>query len=358
MRKDGALAFLHGDHLGSTSLTTDEDGGDAVQQWYYPYGGQRAADGDLPTDYRFTGQRHDSYINLYQMGDRWYNAELGRWISPDPIIPEPGNPQALNRYSYVYNNPVRYTDPTGHYAFEETPDDPVFVWTQPNGGGVRSTWKSVWQKSAPMDARYQPAPKSGGGSSWNPVSAARGAVREAGRKVDRFLWDNVPSAVGVKHTMIGVGFDPLIILGLDAEFNDMTIVYCWRSGEVAIMGEVAGGVRGGFPRGAEVTQGASVFATWGASSIDVIAGLSEYHEVEYGGDIFGYVSAAQTFERDMELQGGKYVPSIDRVSGMEVTTCSYGINVGVNAIPTAVDLSYTYGHGYSWVWPGLIVDLY
>ncbi|MBU1878428.1 MAG: RHS repeat-associated core domain-containing protein, partial [Chloroflexi bacterium] len=114
--KDGNLTFLHGDHLGSTSLTTDEDGGDAVQQWYYPYGGQRAADGDLPTDYRFTGQRHDSYINLYQMGDRWYNAELGRWISPDPIIPEPGNPQALNRYSYVYNNPLKYIDPTGHWA--------------------------------------------------------------------------------------------------------------------------------------------------------------------------------------------------------------------------------------------------
>ncbi|MBU1747404.1 MAG: RHS repeat-associated core domain-containing protein, partial [Chloroflexi bacterium] len=110
------LFFLHADHLGSTSLTTDEDGGDAVQQWYYPYGGQRAADGDLPTDYRFTGQRFDSYINLYQMGDRWYNAELGRWISPDPIIPEPGNPQALNRYSYVYNNPLKYIDPTGHWA--------------------------------------------------------------------------------------------------------------------------------------------------------------------------------------------------------------------------------------------------
>jgi hypothetical protein len=39
---------------------------------------------------------------------------LGRFLQPDPIVPEPGNPQALNRYAYVYNNPLRYTDPSGH----------------------------------------------------------------------------------------------------------------------------------------------------------------------------------------------------------------------------------------------------
>jgi hypothetical protein len=39
---------------------------------------------------------------------------LGRFISPDPIVPDPGNPQSLNRYSYVGNNPVNLTDPSGH----------------------------------------------------------------------------------------------------------------------------------------------------------------------------------------------------------------------------------------------------
>ena len=38
----------------------------------------------------------------------------GRFISPDSIVPEPGNPQSLNRYAYVNNNPLRYTDPSGH----------------------------------------------------------------------------------------------------------------------------------------------------------------------------------------------------------------------------------------------------
>jgi pimeloyl-ACP methyl ester carboxylesterase len=48
------------------------------------------------------------------MGARWYNAQLGRWISADTIVPNFANPQSLNRYSYVYNNPLKYVDPTGH----------------------------------------------------------------------------------------------------------------------------------------------------------------------------------------------------------------------------------------------------
>ena len=48
------------------------------------------------------------------MGARWYDPALGRWIQADSIVPEPGNPQALNRFSYVYNNPLRYVDPSGH----------------------------------------------------------------------------------------------------------------------------------------------------------------------------------------------------------------------------------------------------
>jgi RHS repeat-associated protein len=80
----------------------------------HPYGAERWSSGTLPTDYRFTGQRFDSYTQLTIMGSRWYDSELGRWISPDTIVPDPANPQSLNRYSYTLNNPLRYTDPSGH----------------------------------------------------------------------------------------------------------------------------------------------------------------------------------------------------------------------------------------------------
>jgi len=45
---------------------------------------------------------------------RWYEPRLGRFVSADTVVPNPGNPQDLNRYAYTRNNPLRYTDPTGH----------------------------------------------------------------------------------------------------------------------------------------------------------------------------------------------------------------------------------------------------
>ncbi|NLE45521.1 MAG: RHS repeat-associated core domain-containing protein, partial [Chloroflexi bacterium] len=70
--------------------------------------------GELPTDYGFTGQRHDESIRLIQMGARWYDARIGRWISPDTIVLDPANPRNFNRYTYCGDNPVIFVDPTGH----------------------------------------------------------------------------------------------------------------------------------------------------------------------------------------------------------------------------------------------------
>ncbi len=80
---------------------------------YYPYGYCRNSQGDLGTDKRFTGQRLDS-TGLYYYNARYYDTEIGRFISPDTIIPNPANPQSLNRYSYCLNNPLKYVDPSGY----------------------------------------------------------------------------------------------------------------------------------------------------------------------------------------------------------------------------------------------------
>ncbi len=53
------------------------------------------------------------------MGARWYSPVLGRWLSPDTIVPDPKNPQSLNRYSYVNNRPLNFTDPSGHRPCED-----------------------------------------------------------------------------------------------------------------------------------------------------------------------------------------------------------------------------------------------
>jgi len=53
-------------------------------------------------------------LGIYHYGARFYSPKLGRFLSPDTIVPGYANPQNLNRFSYVTNNPLRYTDPTGH----------------------------------------------------------------------------------------------------------------------------------------------------------------------------------------------------------------------------------------------------
>jgi RHS repeat-associated protein len=70
--------------------------------------------GTIPTDKLFTGQRLDD-TGLYYYGARYYDATIGRFISPDTFVQDYSNPQSLNRYSYCSNNPLKYTDPTGHF---------------------------------------------------------------------------------------------------------------------------------------------------------------------------------------------------------------------------------------------------
>ena len=141
-RVDGALYYVHSDHLGSTVAVSDAAGGAVGRMQYDPYG--EVLTSTLPvtlTDRLFTGARFDGTIGLYQMGARWYDPALGRWLQADSIVPELGNPQALNRYAYVYNNPLRYTDPSGHYIFEDDPGKPYFPPPLPPNPLTNEQWE-------------------------------------------------------------------------------------------------------------------------------------------------------------------------------------------------------------------------
>ncbi|MBC7251751.1 MAG: hypothetical protein H5T62_15925 [Anaerolineae bacterium] len=86
------------------------------------YGEVRWSEGTLPTDYTFTlrlcsgqaGQRVEAGLGLLDYRARFYDPVLGRFINADTLVPNPGNSQLLNRYSYAGNNPVLYNDPDGH----------------------------------------------------------------------------------------------------------------------------------------------------------------------------------------------------------------------------------------------------
>ncbi len=111
----GVPLFEH-DHLGSTTKVLSSTGAVLATQKYHPYGRTRATTGVNPTDKLFTGHQQEGTgtRELYFAQARFYDPWIGLFTQPDSIVPEPGNPQALNRYAYVYNNPMRYTDPSGY----------------------------------------------------------------------------------------------------------------------------------------------------------------------------------------------------------------------------------------------------
>lgn len=115
-KNDSSLTFVHQDYLGNTSLITDSYGSIVAVIDYFPFGETRSVGGDLDIDKLYTGQRLDD-SGLYYYNARYYDAAIGRFISADTLVPNYTYPQTLNRYAYVYNNPLKYTDPTGHWGW-------------------------------------------------------------------------------------------------------------------------------------------------------------------------------------------------------------------------------------------------
>lgn len=177
MRKNGTLSYLLTDHLGSTTAVTNTSGQLVSGQLYKAWGESRYAFGSLPTTYKYTGQREESSFGLYFYNARWYDPVSGRFTSADTVVTGANHngaqtltdvantmfapltvsyaeqtllmkqnvdtafiqghggslvnlkeedkkkakivgvaldTQAFDRYSYVRNSPLRYTDPTGH----------------------------------------------------------------------------------------------------------------------------------------------------------------------------------------------------------------------------------------------------
>jgi RHS repeat-associated protein len=109
--------FYHTDHLGSTVLVTDETGKQVWNAEYTPFGKQVSKEGEMDHVTQFTGKDLDEDTGLYYFNARWYDQEVGRFISEDTIT-DPCNPMTLNLYTYCSNNPLIYVDPTGHVAWE------------------------------------------------------------------------------------------------------------------------------------------------------------------------------------------------------------------------------------------------
>jgi RHS repeat-associated protein len=121
------LRYILSDHpsqplgtgLGSTTVSATGAGVYHSELRYKPWGETRYSDGTTPTQRHFTGQINESQLGLYFFNARWYDPASGRFTSADSLVPNMGNPQAWDRYAFVYNNPVKFTDPSGHHICDE-----------------------------------------------------------------------------------------------------------------------------------------------------------------------------------------------------------------------------------------------
>ena len=250
---------------------------------------------------------------------RWYDPALGRFAQADSIIPGAGNPQAWDRYAYALNDPVRYSDPSGHMVICGVADE---------GCGSNST---------------QPPPggEDSDDSDDSPVTI------DIPNWLDDWLWDNIPSAFGIHFgvsgqvdTGIGVGYTP----------SEIQVIFNWRTGQLSIFysaeafGYVGtpnlfgGNVYGGYTtvKGLsdnQIFEGPSLFGGL-TTSLDGVA--------KGGGSLISGMALVN--EQSMELPPEIF---IDPGSGRPIEYHQVSLTLGGNLIPNAVDGGLMVGNAYS-----------
>jgi RHS repeat-associated protein len=103
------IVYIHNDALGSPIMETNEQGTVISRSHYKPFGGTLEA---MKEGIGYTGHLNDADLGLTYMQARYYDPVIGRFYSNDPIG-FTGGVDTFNRYSYVGNNPYKYTDPNG-----------------------------------------------------------------------------------------------------------------------------------------------------------------------------------------------------------------------------------------------------
>jgi RHS repeat-associated protein len=152
----GNVYFYFADQAGSTRVVTNSSGTPCYEADFLPYGTENTPAGftnTCSTHYKFTGYERDAETaggtssgNDYAFA-RYYNSRLGRFMSGDPADGNITDPQTLNKYSYVRNNPENLIDPSGMIISKPAISDPL------EGGGGMAAMNALddWAQAA-MDA--------------------------------------------------------------------------------------------------------------------------------------------------------------------------------------------------------------
>jgi RHS repeat-associated protein len=135
-QETGAWVYILPDHLGSVRQLVGSDSQVDLAQSFDPFGVPFETFGSGESDFGYTGEWWDSYMELYYLRARWYAPETGTFFSKDPVESEPP-------YLYVWGNPINSTDPSG--KFPPLPDPPISRKPGVVPEGICDTWANAPQ---------------------------------------------------------------------------------------------------------------------------------------------------------------------------------------------------------------------
>lgn len=264
-----SLRYFHTDHLGSIAAIADENGAVSERLSYDAWGKRRYANGaDDPTGSvtsetkrGFTGHEHLDEVGLVHMNGRLYDPLIARMVTADPIVPDAMNSQSWNRYSYVGNDPLTFTDPTGH------------SWLSKAFKSIGNFFKRIGQflktivnliiRAALVVVLNVLLP--GAGMAVSFIAAAAGAAIMTGINGGK-IGDMLKAAVVAGITAIAFHGAGLVVKGLEAA-NEHVAAYVFKVASHAGIGCVSSAASGG-----SCGSGAAAAAV-GAAATPLTAGI-------------------------------------------------------------------------------------
>ena len=286
--------YLHHDHLGSVDVITNESGAVLERTSFSPFGMRRStADwSDVAgltsqfTTRGFTGHEQLDEVGLVHMNGRVYDPLLGRFLSADPQVQFPTASQSFNRYSYVHNNPLSYTDPSGFGLFSK-----IKKAFKKVGSAIKKAFKSqVFRALVAITAAYFTYGALSGTWIWGAEYTASFAAGFVGGAI---------SSGTLKGGLIG-GVTAVAFYGVGSGFQQLA-KGGWDSGAAYFGKVVAHGTVGGL---SSVAQGGSFSDGFRSAGFTQFA--SPIVGTAPGGKIGRVAAAATVGGTTSKFGGGKF----------------------------------------------------
>ncbi len=210
----GEITYYHNDLSGSPVVATNQAGEVVWRESYRPYG-ERLKNESASQENQtwFTSRHQDEDTGLVYMGARFYNPMLGRFLSVDAVRFVEPNIHSFNRYAYANNNPYKYTDPDGRFAFLALIPAALEALSVAGVGYTAYDTTTTYMNEGAAAAAKQLAVEGA-------VTVAFGA---AGKVAGKFIAKGVSGGMGFTRSQLQHGFEHAKDFGVAGNANNKTL---------------------------------------------------------------------------------------------------------------------------------------